>query len=56
MAYNTSEVEESTNLSEVMTILTEILRDSFRNTKVKVAFLPTVGEILYLVARQVGES
>ena len=33
----------------------EILRDNFRNVKVKVIILPTVGELLYLIARQVGD-
>jgi len=37
-----------------VSILTEVLRDNFRNSKVKLAALPALGEALFLVATQVS--
>ncbi len=39
--------------SQVVTVLTELLRDNFRNAKLKLAVVPTLGEILYYIASQV---
>ena len=33
-------------------MLTELLRDNFRNSRVKLAVVPTLGEILHYVASQ----
>ncbi|XP_074642606.1 serine/threonine-protein kinase ULK4-like [Tubulanus polymorphus] len=52
VANNLAEIEESLSLVEVFTTLTEVIRDNFRNTKVKQALLPALGEILFLVATQ----
>ena len=37
-------------------ILTEVLRDNFRMSKMKIAILPALGEVLYLVALQVSDA
>ena len=52
IANNTTEVSENTNLGEVMNTLTEMVRESFRNAKVKAAILPAFGEVLHLIASQ----
>ena len=36
---------------QVTACLTELLRDNFRNTKVKQVALPALGEVLHLLAR-----
>lgn len=38
---------------QALSILTELLRDGFRNSKLKAAVLPAIGELLFLVASQV---
>ena len=35
-----------------MSILTELLRDNFRNSRIKLAILPTLGEALHYIASQ----
>ena len=35
-----------------ISILSELIRDNFRTSKVKVAILPALGELLYLIAAQ----
>ena len=37
---------------QVLSTLTEIMRDNFRTSKVKQALLPAIGEVLYLIASQ----
>ena len=37
---------------QVISHLTELVRDNFRNAKVKVTILPALGEVLHLVATQ----
>ncbi|XP_063719396.1 serine/threonine-protein kinase ULK4-like [Symsagittifera roscoffensis] len=52
LAQNCSRVNHGTNLMEVIVILTEVLRDSFRNVKTKQSVLPAIGEVLFLIAAQ----
>ncbi|XP_075243260.1 serine/threonine-protein kinase ULK4-like [Convolutriloba macropyga] len=52
VAQNCSRVNHGTNLMEVIVILTEVLRDSFRNVKIKQSVLPAIGEVLFLIAAQ----
>ena len=52
MAQNCDRVNHGTNLMEVIVVLTEVLRDSFRNVKVKQTVLPAIGEVLFLIASQ----
>ncbi len=39
--------------SQVVSVLTELLRDNFRNAKLKLAIVPTLGEVLHYIASQV---
>lgn len=52
LAYNAADVEETVNLSEPLTILTESIRENGKNAKLKQTLLPALGEVLYLVATQ----
>ncbi|XP_071163636.1 serine/threonine-protein kinase ULK4-like isoform X2 [Mytilus edulis] len=52
LSYNTADLDESVNLSEPLTILTECIRENAKNAKLKQTLLPALGEILYLVATQ----
>ena len=37
---------------QVVSTLTELLRDNFRNSRIKLALLPTLGELLHYIASQ----
>ncbi|NWH36736.1 ULK4 kinase, partial [Chloropsis hardwickii] len=50
LALHTSELEENVPVSEAITLLTELIRENFRNSKMKQCFLPALGELLYLIA------
>ncbi|NWJ10396.1 ULK4 kinase, partial [Crypturellus undulatus] len=52
LALHTSELGEDVPVSEAITILTELIRENFRNSKLKQCLLPTLGELLYLIASQ----
>ncbi|XP_006823231.1 serine/threonine-protein kinase ULK4-like [Saccoglossus kowalevskii] len=52
MAHNIEELDETLSLTEVVTALTEVVRDHFRNGKLKQATLPALGELLNLIATQ----
>uniref|UniRef100_A0A8C3QQ53 Unc-51 like kinase 4 n=1 Tax=Cyanoderma ruficeps TaxID=181631 RepID=A0A8C3QQ53_9PASS len=50
LALHTSELGENVPISEAITLLTELIRENFRNSKLKQCFLPALGELLYLIA------
>ncbi|XP_071285691.1 serine/threonine-protein kinase ULK4 isoform X3 [Agelaius tricolor] len=50
LALHTSELEENVPVSEAITVLTELIRENFRNSKLKQCFLPALGELLFLIA------
>ncbi|XP_005519217.2 PREDICTED: serine/threonine-protein kinase ULK4 [Pseudopodoces humilis] len=50
LALHTSELGENVPVSEAITLLTELIRENFRNSKLKQCFLPALGELLYLIA------
>ncbi|XP_029817770.1 serine/threonine-protein kinase ULK4 isoform X1 [Manacus vitellinus] len=52
LALHTSELGENVPVSEAVILLTELIRDNFRNSKLKQCLLPALGELLYLVARE----
>uniref|UniRef100_A0A8C3LQN7 Unc-51 like kinase 4 n=1 Tax=Chrysolophus pictus TaxID=9089 RepID=A0A8C3LQN7_CHRPC len=52
LALHTSELGESIPVSEAFIILTELIRENFRNSKLKQCLLPALGELLYLVASE----
>nr|XP_021154275.1 serine/threonine-protein kinase ULK4 isoform X2 [Columba livia] len=50
LALHTSELGENVPVSEAMMLLTELIRENFRNSKLKQCLLPPLGELLYLIA------
>ncbi|NXG44581.1 ULK4 kinase, partial [Psilopogon haemacephalus] len=52
LALHTSELGASVPVSEAILLLTEIIRENFRNSKLKQSLLPALGELLYLIARE----
>ncbi|XP_039086319.1 serine/threonine-protein kinase ULK4 isoform X4 [Hyaena hyaena] len=52
LASHTMELQENTPVTEAITVLTELIRENFRNSKLKQCLLPTLGELIYLVATQ----
>nr|XP_044610327.1 serine/threonine-protein kinase ULK4 isoform X1 [Equus asinus]XP_044610328.1 serine/threonine-protein kinase ULK4 isoform X1 [Equus asinus]XP_044610329.1 serine/threonine-protein kinase ULK4 isoform X1 [Equus asinus] len=52
LASHTTELRENTPVIEAITLLTELIRENFRNSKLKQCLLPTLGELIYLVATQ----
>ncbi|XP_064362509.1 serine/threonine-protein kinase ULK4 isoform X4 [Dromaius novaehollandiae] len=52
LALHTSELGENVPVSEAIIILTELIRENFRNSKLKQCLLPALGELLYLIANQ----
>uniref|UniRef100_A0A8B9PQ02 Unc-51 like kinase 4 n=1 Tax=Apteryx owenii TaxID=8824 RepID=A0A8B9PQ02_APTOW len=52
LALHTSELRENVPVSEAIVILTELIRENFRNSKLKQCLLPALGELLYLIANQ----
>ncbi|KAM5157000.1 serine/threonine-protein kinase ULK4 [Mantella aurantiaca] len=52
LAAHTSELKEDVPVIEAITLLTELIRDNFRNSKLKQCLLPSLGELLYTIAVQ----
>ncbi|KAM5291977.1 serine/threonine-protein kinase ULK4 [Ctenodactylus gundi] len=52
LASHTSELQENTPVIEAITLLTELIRENFRNSKLKLCLLPALGELIHLVATQ----
>ncbi|XP_060637751.2 serine/threonine-protein kinase ULK4 [Anolis sagrei] len=52
LASHTAELKENVPVVEAVTLLTELIRENFRNSKLKQCLLPTLGELIYLVACQ----
>ncbi|KAK6166744.1 hypothetical protein SNE40_023371 [Patella caerulea] len=52
MSLNSDVVDENINVCEPITILTEIIRENVKNSKLKLGLLPAVGEMLFLMASQ----
>ncbi|XP_016051574.1 PREDICTED: serine/threonine-protein kinase ULK4 [Miniopterus natalensis] len=52
LAAHTAELQEHTPVIEAITLLTELIRENFRNSKLKQCLLPALGELIYLVATQ----
>ncbi|VTJ57496.1 Hypothetical predicted protein, partial [Marmota monax] len=56
LASHTTELQENTPIIEAIALLTELIRENFRNSKLKQCLLPTLGELIYLVATQEGKK
>ncbi|KAJ6661988.1 hypothetical protein lerEdw1_012835 [Lerista edwardsae] len=56
LALHTAVLKEHVPVIEAVTLLTELIRENFRNSKLKQCLLPTLGELLYLVASQEGKK
>ncbi|XP_030791172.1 serine/threonine-protein kinase ULK4 isoform X5 [Rhinopithecus roxellana] len=56
LALHTTELQENTPVVEAIVLLTELIRENFRNSKLKQCLLPTLGELIYLVATQEGKK
>ncbi|XP_069549236.1 serine/threonine-protein kinase ULK4 [Brachyistius frenatus] len=52
LALNCSDLDEESPVSEVVSTLTDLLRDNLRNNKIKQFLLPPLGEFLYLISSQ----
>ncbi|XP_012885695.1 PREDICTED: serine/threonine-protein kinase ULK4 [Dipodomys ordii] len=52
LASHTTELQDNAPVVEAISLLTELLRENFRNSKLKQCLLPALGELLYLVATQ----
>ncbi|XP_052237565.1 serine/threonine-protein kinase ULK4-like isoform X3 [Dreissena polymorpha] len=52
MANNTDTLDEATKMSEALTVITEVFRESVKNTRLKQGLLPAIGELVYLIATQ----
>ncbi|XP_032120186.1 serine/threonine-protein kinase ULK4 isoform X6 [Sapajus apella] len=52
LASHTAELQENTPVVEAIVLLTELIRENFRNSKLKQCLLPTLGELIYLLATQ----
>ncbi|CAN2389655.1 regulation of protein kinase C signaling [Pristimantis euphronides] len=52
LAAHTSELKENVPVIEAITLLIELIRDNFRNSKLKQCLLPSLGELIYTIAFQ----
>ncbi|XP_062395591.1 serine/threonine-protein kinase ULK4 [Sardina pilchardus] len=52
LALHCTELNEDTAISEAVAMFTELLRENFRNSKLKQCLLPPLGELLHLIACQ----
>ncbi|XP_041648459.1 serine/threonine-protein kinase ULK4 [Cheilinus undulatus] len=52
LALHCSQLGESSPISEVVSTITDLLRENLRNSRVKQFLLPPLGEFLYLIASQ----
>lgn len=51
IASSCTAADDSVNLTEVVSTLTDMVRENFKNQKIKTALLPALGEVLFMVAR-----
>ncbi|XP_033618548.1 serine/threonine-protein kinase ULK4 isoform X7 [Fukomys damarensis] len=51
-----SSLQKASPLAKAITLLTELIRENFRNSKLKQCLLPALGELMYLVATQEEKS
>lgn len=56
LALHTTELQENVPVIEAITLLTELIRENFRSSKLKQCLLPTLGQLIYLVATQEGKN
>uniref|UniRef100_A0A8C5QA96 Unc-51 like kinase 4 n=1 Tax=Leptobrachium leishanense TaxID=445787 RepID=A0A8C5QA96_9ANUR len=56
LAAHTNELEENVPVIEAITLLTDLIRDNFRNSKLKQCLLPSLGELIYAIAIQEEKS
>uniref|UniRef100_A0AAZ3RHM7 Protein kinase domain-containing protein n=1 Tax=Oncorhynchus tshawytscha TaxID=74940 RepID=A0AAZ3RHM7_ONCTS len=52
LASHCTELREETPVTEAVVMFTELIRENFRNSKLKQCLLPPLGELLYLIATQ----
>ncbi|XP_078269908.1 serine/threonine-protein kinase ULK4 isoform X2 [Rhinoraja longicauda] len=52
LACHTTQLKDDVPITETIIILTELIRENFRNTKLKQCLLSALGELMYLVAIQ----
>uniref|UniRef100_A0AAY5F5W7 Protein kinase domain-containing protein n=1 Tax=Electrophorus electricus TaxID=8005 RepID=A0AAY5F5W7_ELEEL len=52
LASHCTDIEDNVPITEAMSMFTELIRENFRNSKLKQCLLPPLGELLYLVATQ----
>ncbi|XP_066540147.1 serine/threonine-protein kinase ULK4 [Hoplias malabaricus] len=52
LAYHCTELRDDVPVVEAVAMFTELIRDNFRNSKLKQCLLPPLGELLYLIATQ----
>ncbi|XP_010132857.1 PREDICTED: serine/threonine-protein kinase ULK4 [Buceros rhinoceros silvestris] len=52
LALHASELGENVPVSEAVILLTELIRENFRNSRLKQCLLPALGELLYLIASE----
>ncbi|XP_042091804.1 serine/threonine-protein kinase ULK4 isoform X2 [Ovis aries] len=52
LASHTTELQENAPVIEAISLLTELIRENFRNSKLKQCLLPTLGELIYLIATE----
>ncbi|XP_075442811.1 serine/threonine-protein kinase ULK4 isoform X3 [Ascaphus truei] len=56
LAAHTTDLDETVPVTEAITLLTELIRDNFRNSKLKQCLLPSLGELIYTIATQEGKK
>ncbi|KAJ8290787.1 hypothetical protein GJAV_G00017560 [Gymnothorax javanicus] len=56
LAWHCVEVKNDTPVTEALHAVTELVRENFRNSKLKQCLLPPLGELLYLIASQEERS
>uniref|UniRef100_A0A8B9K1E6 Unc-51 like kinase 4 n=1 Tax=Astyanax mexicanus TaxID=7994 RepID=A0A8B9K1E6_ASTMX len=52
LATHCTEIREDVPIAEAVAMFTELIRENFRNSKLKQCLLPPLGELLYLIATQ----
>ncbi|XP_057195448.1 serine/threonine-protein kinase ULK4 isoform X2 [Triplophysa rosa] len=52
LASHCTELKEDVPITEAVAMLTELLRENFRSSKLKQCLIPPLGELLYLIATQ----
>ncbi|XP_030639115.1 serine/threonine-protein kinase ULK4 [Chanos chanos] len=52
LASHCTELRENVPITEAVATFTELIRENFRNSKLKQCLLPPLGELLYLIATQ----